>query len=75
MKWVWSERCQEALAHVKAMLSSPPACRAPDFQLPFLLAVHACDVGVGAVVRGQWPASQRSLTNISKHIQPSGRRL
>lgn len=40
----------EGLAHVKAMLSSPPAHRAPDFQLPFLLTVDACDVRVGAVL-------------------------
>lgn len=32
------------------MLSSPPVRRAPDFQLPFLLAVDACDVGVRAVL-------------------------
>lgn len=50
MKWIWSERCQEELAQVKAVLSSPPVLRAPDFQRPFLLAVDACDVGVGAVL-------------------------
>lgn len=50
VKWVWSDKCQEALAQIKAMLSSPPVLRAPDFRLPFQLAVDACDVGVGAVL-------------------------
>lgn len=50
MKWVWSDKCQEALAQIKAMLSSPPVLRAPDFHLPLQLAVDACDVGVGAVL-------------------------
>lgn len=50
VKRVWSERCEEALAHVKAMLSSHTFLRALDFCLPFLLTVEACDVGVRAVL-------------------------
>lgn len=69
MKWVWSERCQEALAHVKAMLFSPPARRAPDFQLPFLLAVDACDVGVGAVLlQAAQDGCERPVAYFSKKL-------
>lgn len=69
MKWVWSERCQEAFAHVKATLSSPPVLRAPDFQRPFLLAVDACDVGVGAVLLQVWQDSYgRPVAYFSKKL-------
>ncbi len=50
VRWKWSKECQEALVKVKSILSSAPVLRAPDFQKPFMLAVDACDVGVGAVL-------------------------
>lgn len=49
-KWVWTPCCQEALEHIKAILSMEPMLKAPDFGRPFALAVDACDVGVGAVL-------------------------
>lgn len=35
---------------VKAILASKPVLVAPDFSVPFKLAVDACDVGVRAVL-------------------------
>ncbi|KAL2089275.1 hypothetical protein ACEWY4_013963 [Coilia grayii] len=50
VKFQWSERCQSALDHLKAILSCEPVLRAPDFERPFKLACDACEVGVGAVL-------------------------
>ncbi|KAL2082452.1 hypothetical protein ACEWY4_022270 [Coilia grayii] len=50
VKFAWSEGCQSALDKVKAILSCEPVLVAPDFQVPFRLAVDACDVGIGAVL-------------------------
>lgn len=49
-KWVWSDECQQVLDQVKSILSCAPVLQAPDFSRPFVLAVDACDVGVGAVL-------------------------
>ena len=49
-KWLWSSECQSALVAVKAILMCEPVLAAPDFSLPFCLAVDASDVGVGGVL-------------------------
>lgn len=50
IKFVWTDGCQSALDKIKAILSCEPVLAAPDFELPFKLAVDACDVGIGAVL-------------------------
>ena len=47
---MWSEECETAFRHVKAVLCELPVLRAPDFAKPFALAVDASQVGVGAVL-------------------------
>lgn len=47
---MWSAECQQALDGVKAILTCEPVLKAPDFTLPFKLAVDASDLGVGAVL-------------------------
>lgn len=49
-KFKWSDSCQVAFDQLKAILSSEPVLVAPNFSLPFKLAVDACDIGVGAVL-------------------------
>ena len=46
-------KASSSLAQVKAMLSSPPVIRAPDFRLPFQLAVDACNVGANLFQAGE----------------------
>ena len=50
VKFVWTERCVQAFNTIKSMLASAPILSAPDFTKPFILAVDASDVGVGAVL-------------------------
>lgn len=50
VKFSWSDQCQIAFEKVKAILSCEPVLAAPDFEVPFRLAVGACDVGTGAVL-------------------------
>ncbi|XP_068246894.1 uncharacterized protein [Palaemon carinicauda] len=49
-KFVWDEKCKESFEIVKCVLTSSPVLRAPNFELPFSLAVDASDQGVGAVL-------------------------
>lgn len=46
----WSGLCQAAFDQTKALLVNAPVLSAPRFDVPFKLAVDACDAGVGAVL-------------------------
>jgi hypothetical protein len=50
VKFVWDTPCQSAFEQIKAMLTSNPVLKAPEFGKPFKLAVDASEVGVGAVL-------------------------
>lgn len=50
VKFVWTEACEHAFGGVKAILACEPVLLAPNFDIPFKLAVDACDFGVGAVL-------------------------
>ena len=50
VKFAWSEPCQQAFDTLKAILQSAPVLSAPDFTLPFKLAVDASDTAAGAVL-------------------------
>ena len=49
-RWQWTEACEAAFNAVKSLLCNHPILRAPDFDKPFILAVDASRVGVGAVL-------------------------
>lgn len=46
----WSPLCQSAFEQTKSLLVNAPVLSAPRFDVPFKLAVDACDTGVGAVL-------------------------
>ena len=46
----WSVQCQEVFNHLKDILSQEPVLKGPDFDLPFTIAVDACDTGIGGVL-------------------------
>ena len=50
VKFVWSPACEKAFTKLKAILRSSPVLAAPDFIVPFKLAVDASDVAAGAVL-------------------------
>ena len=50
LKFQWSDECKKSFNLLKQMLSSSPMMVAPDYQMPFMLAVDASDVGAGAVL-------------------------
>ncbi|XP_076062488.1 uncharacterized protein LOC143037816 [Oratosquilla oratoria] len=46
----WTQNCQAAFEHLKAMLTRDPVLRSPDFTKPFVLHTDASDVAIGAVL-------------------------
>jgi len=50
LAFIWSDRCQSAFEQTKHLLVNAPVLSAPRFDVPFKLAVDACDSGVGAVL-------------------------
>ena len=49
-KFIWDDQCQSAFEQLKAMLINQPVLRSPDYKKQFVLAVDACDTGIGAVL-------------------------
>ena len=49
----WTPRSQGAFESVKALLTTAPVLSAPNFNLPFSIAVDASDLGAGAVLMQQ----------------------
>lgn len=53
LSFTWTQRSQAAFESIKALLTTAPVLAAPDFSLPFSLAVDASDLGAGAVLLQQ----------------------
>lgn len=51
----WNDTCQSAFDSVRALLTTAPVLAAPDFSLPFSVAVDASDLGAGAVLYQEGP--------------------
>ena len=50
VKFVWNSECENAFNKLKAIMKNAPVLAAPDFNVPFKLAVDASDVAAGAVL-------------------------
>lgn len=50
VKFQWDENCQTAFNSLKDFLINEPVLKSPDFSLPFVLHVDACETGTGAVL-------------------------
>ena len=50
VKFDWNNDCTQAYHKLKAILTSYPILRSPNFSKPFELSVDASDVGVGAML-------------------------
>ena len=49
-KFIWDDRCEKAFENVKKILKNYPVLSAPNFKVPFKLAVDASDNAAGAVL-------------------------
>lgn len=50
VKFLWTEKCQNAFDLLKGLLISSPVLMAPRLDHPFKLAVDASDIGAGSVL-------------------------
>ena len=46
----WTVKCENAFVKLKLCLRSSPILAFPDFSLPFILDIDACQCGIGAVL-------------------------
>ena len=49
-QWDWSQECREAFEKLKAVVTSDPILRLPDFDLPFEVQTDASDFAIGGVL-------------------------
>ena len=69
----WTDSCQRAFLKLKRLLLSAPVLKAPDFSLPFILQVDACDVGVGAVMLQEVNGILHPICYFSSKLKPHQR--
>jgi hypothetical protein len=50
VKFVWTNKCEQAFCSIKKMLASSPVLVMPHFGVQFILMTDASDVGAGAVL-------------------------
>ena len=50
IKWVWSERCDEAFQNLKKAIASEQILKLPNFELPFEVHTDASDKAIGGVL-------------------------
>jgi phospholipid-translocating ATPase len=50
VKFVWSDKCEQAFCSIKKMLASSPVLVMPRFDAQFILMTDASEVGAGAVL-------------------------
>uniref|UniRef100_A0A3Q7EXW3 Reverse transcriptase domain-containing protein n=1 Tax=Solanum lycopersicum TaxID=4081 RepID=A0A3Q7EXW3_SOLLC len=50
VKWVWSERCDEAFQNLKNAIAFEPILKLPYFELPFEVHTDASDKAIGGVL-------------------------
>ena len=73
--FAWSADCELAFNKLKAILSSSPILKSPDFNKPFLLMTDASDFGVGAVLMQEDDLqNQLPIAYFSKKLNESQRK-
>lgn len=68
VKFVWTEQTQRAFLDLKSRLASRPILRPPDFDLPFIVAVDASNVAIGAYLCQQVEGLEHPVCYYSKRL-------
>ena len=66
--FLWTQRCEEAFANIKRLLTSAPVLAFPQFDWPFILETDASGIGLGA--QKQDDGSVRPISYASRTLQP-----
>ena len=73
-KFHWEKECDEAMNKVKGILTNFPILRTPDYSKPFVLAVDASDLGVGAVLLQEYEGIEHPISYFSKKLNECQKR-
>ena len=67
-QFVWTEQCEKAFVDIKSRLASRPILRPPNYELPFVMAVDASDVAVGACLFQVVDDTEHPICYLSKKL-------
>lgn len=73
LKSVWNKEHDESIEKIKAVLSSPPFLRVPNFKYPFKVGTDASNSGVGAVLYQEYDDTTHYICLMSKALTPAQR--
>ena len=66
----WTVTCEKSFQELKKILSSSPVLRAPDYSLPFVVQVDACDSGIGVVLSQVSGGVEYPVCYLSRKLLP-----
>jgi hypothetical protein len=67
-KFVWSPETDRAFLDIKSRLASRPILRPPDFSKPFIVAVDASDLAIGATLMQESEGVEHPVCFISRKL-------
>ena len=50
VRFIWTERAEQSFLDIKSRLASRPVLIPPNFSKPFIIAVDASDIAIGAAL-------------------------
>ena len=70
---MWDDECERAFDSFKQALIHYPILHYPDFELPLLLFIDACDNGLRIVLSLRGPKGERTIAYTSRKLKQNDR--
>jgi hypothetical protein len=67
-KFIWSEKCAEALQRIQHILSSSPVLLLPDLSTPFVVRTDASSTGIGGVLLQEREGDLHPVCYVSRKL-------
>ena len=73
-KFQWTHKAEQAFLDIKSRLGSRPVLRPPDFTKPFIIAVDASDIAIGATLLQEVDGLEHPICFLSRKLNEHQRK-